>query len=98
MNTRDIRYLSFIFLGVLLKYSIKKEEEIVFSHDLSWKNPTFISYLWDIFLSMKRYYYTVEDWKEKAEDYLGAIPLKSIYEVNMLDPNEYKRKDFPFRI
>jgi len=35
MNTRDIRYLSFIFLGVLLKYSIKKEEEIVFSHDLS---------------------------------------------------------------
>jgi len=45
-----------------------------------------------------RYYYTVEDSKDKPDEYLGAIPLRFIYEVNMLDPKEYKRKDFPFRI
>ncbi|EAR83243.2 PH domain protein (macronuclear) [Tetrahymena thermophila SB210] len=71
--------------------------------DYLYKKSDFSKYSWAerfVLMSTKdiRYYYNREDSKEKPEEYLGAIPLRFIYEVNMLDPKQYGRSDYPFII
>lgn len=75
----------------------------VIKQDYLEKKSDYSKYSWAkryVVMSTKdiRYYYTLEDSKDRPEDFLGSIPLRFIYEVNLLDQKEYRRKDYPFRI